>query len=107
MSLQNPPYGWRLFSREERKYQDQEAFRERWVHDESVSGITFLSYAEAGRVNYVVEGYGIGTVDPATFRETVEQAPIVRSEHEDFAAATEALRQLMVETYLRWQRRST
>jgi hypothetical protein len=75
---------WRLFERKEKVYRGQKHFFEKWVHDESRSGIIFYSTLdERGKTCYVVEGYGIGTIDTKTFTERSMMAPIQRSCHYD------------------------
>lgn len=103
MSLDRPPHNWHLLDRKRQTYQGHELFLERWVHDASRSGIRFFSVVEAGQPKYVVEGYGVGTINPATFEEVTDEAPIQRSEHEDYQEAREALNTLMEDSYLRWK----
>lgn len=88
---------WELFSRQEKEHEGDTYFFERWVHRPSKSGIIFFSNkAASGRKIFVVEGYGIGTIDPKTFEESADVAPIQRTEwltEEEGRAALERLKQ--------------
>lgn len=96
---------WELFSRREKEYEGKKHFYERWVHRASKSGCVFFSTVdEEGKVIYVVEGYGIGTVDPGEFREIADFAPIQRSVHKDEEKARRALRELMTENLEIWRK---
>jgi len=86
---------WELFDRKIKTYQSQQFFHERWVHRESKSGMVFYSDLDKeGKIKYVVEGYGTGTVDPDTFKEITEIAPIQRREFLDLEDAKRALKKL-------------
>ena len=107
-----PPMGWKLLQRREMdcKMPDgkvETLFYEKWFHPESQSGITAYSTFEANKsvcengflheaaeVYYIVEGYGIGTLD-SDFKEIGDIAPIERSEHGAIDDARQALRVLM------------
>jgi hypothetical protein len=107
-----PLAGWKLVQRREMGCKmpdgkEQTLFYEKWFHPESKSGIvsyssldphsSVCSYGymhQAAEVYYVVEGYGIGTLD-SNFREIGDIAPIQRSEHATPDDASEALRLLM------------
>ncbi len=107
-----PPAGWKLLQRKDMDCKmpdgkEQTLFYEKWFHLESQSGIvayfsfeerkTVCSYGyahEAADVYYVVEGYGIGTLD-SDFREIGDVAPIQRSEHVSLDYARQALLVLM------------
>jgi hypothetical protein len=107
-----PPARWKLIQRREMDCKmpdgkEQSLFHEKWFHPESQSGIVTYSsfearkavcsygYAhEAADVYYVIEGYGIGTLD-AGFREIGDIAPIQRTEHATLDQARQALRALM------------
>ncbi len=107
-----PPAGWRLLQRREMVCRmpdgkEQTLFYEKWHHTESQSGIVTYSTFEANKnvcsygysheaaaVYFVVEGYGIGTLD-SNFREIGDLAPIERSEHGTHDDARQALRVLM------------
>ena len=98
---------WRLFDRRKKMYHGQTFFYERWVHDRSKSGVVFYSTLDKdGRVFYVVEGYGIGTINSKTFTERSQCAPIQRSEHYSLEEATEALQKLKRENLKLWRKRS-
>ena len=107
-----PPTGWKLLQRREVDCsmpfgKNETLFHEKWFHPDSQSGIVAYSTFEASRnvcgyeysheaaaVYYVVEGYGIGTLD-SDFREIGEIAPVERSEHGALEDARQALRVLM------------
>jgi hypothetical protein len=83
-----------------RRYHGRKYFFERWVHDASSSGIIFYSTPdEEGKTYYVVEGYGIGTINTKTFSEREEAgiAPIQRSRHYDSHEARKRLEALKEE----------
>ncbi len=107
-----PPAGWKLFQRRELDCKmpngkEHTLFHEKWFHPTSQSGIVAYSSFEerkvvcsygcahgAADVYYVVEAYGIGTLD-SNFREIGEFAPIQRSEHATLDDARQALLVLM------------
>jgi len=89
---------WKLHSREEKEYEGDTYFFERWVDPSSNSGMVFFSgrSKETGRKIFIVEGYGIGTIDPKRFKEIAPMAPIQRttwSTEEEGRAALERLKQ--------------
>ena len=87
-----------LLERKVRRYKGKKIFFEKWVEPRSKSGIVFYSNVKPkGSIYYVVEGYGIGTIDPKTFSEIpgVGCAPIQRSEYKSLAEAREGLAKLM------------
>lgn len=89
---------WELHSRKEVEHEGETYFYERWVHPPSKSGIIFFSdrSKDSGRKIYVVEGYGVGTINPKTFKEIASMAPIQRTEwltEEEGRAALERLKE--------------
>lgn len=108
-----PPDGWKLGERQEREMTMPDAkkvlaFHELWLHPDSKSGIvTFATFEKedhvcpyghehlAGEIYHVVEGYGIGTIDPRTHKEIGGFAPIEHTEHATLDDARLALRYLM------------
>lgn len=89
---------WQLLDRKAKEHQGKSFFYERYVQRESKSGIVF--YSTLKRVKgkkisiYVIEGYGIGTIDPKTFGEIGKMAPIQRYELRDYATAKKTLEAL-------------
>lgn len=88
-----------LLKREEKRYKGRKFFFEKWVEQKSKSGIVFYSSMRRsdGRKYYIVEGYGIGTIDPKTFKEIAGIAPIQRSEYRSPQAGRKGLAKLMRE----------
>jgi hypothetical protein len=94
---------WELFSRELRYHKGKRYFFERWVHKPSKSGMIFYSTIRpSGERFYVVEGYGIGTIDPYKFREIAGIAPIQRFECDNYYEARKRLRELQRENLELW-----
>jgi hypothetical protein len=109
----DPPEGWKLRKRQEWEFTMPDTskvigFQELWIHPDSKSGImTYASFEVedrvcqyghkhlASEVYYIVEGYGIGTIDPKTLKEIGGFAPIERTEHATLEDARLALRYLM------------
>ena len=90
--------GWTLFDSKEKEHEGDRYFYNRYIHRESKSGIVYYSTkSRAGKKYFVVEGYGIGTIDPKTFKEITEGAPIQRHEKDTEAEAEKALINLMKE----------
>ena len=89
-----------LFSRKEKMFKGKKFFFERWVERKSKSGIVCYSdVKDSGCRYYVVEGYGVGTINTDTFSEIDDGciAPIQRSKHRTEPAARRALIRLMNE----------
>lgn len=82
---------WKLFDRKEAKIEGKRCFYEKWIEPKGKSGIVFFCYPEEGRVVYVVEGYGVGTINPKTFRELGGIAPIQTYRFHGFGTARKAL----------------
>jgi hypothetical protein len=74
---------WKLFDRREKIVDGFNHFYERWVETDSNSGIVFYSDVFNGKIVFVVEGYGIGTIDHKMFKETVAGTCIDRNEFVD------------------------
>lgn len=85
---------WELFSRREKEYKDKEFFFEKWVNPETKSGMVFFSTIVGNRITYVVEGYGVGTINPENFDEIADSAPIQRYEFHDLKKARRCLEDL-------------
>lgn len=94
---QKLPEGWELFEAKEKEWRGEHYFYNRYVHKESKSGIVYFSTEREGKKLFVVEGYGIGTIDPETFEEITDFTPIQRHEKEKEEDAEEALFDLMKE----------
>ena len=87
-----------LLKRQEKPFKGKKFFLEKWVEPKSKSGIVFFSTVKPdGSRYYVVEGYGIGTIDPKTFTAIADLAPIQRSEYRSLEAARKGLAKLMRE----------
>ena len=87
-----------LLKRWEKWHKGRKYFLERWVEPKSKSGIVFFSSIRRdGSKFYVVEGYGIGTIDPKTFKEIAGIAPIQRSEYRSLKGGRKGLAKLMRE----------
>jgi hypothetical protein len=97
------PRGWELFDREEREWKGERYFWNRYIHRESKSGINYFSTFKDGEKVFVVEGYGVGTIDPDTFKEISDIAPIQRCECDSQEEAEKALIGLMEENTNRWK----
>jgi hypothetical protein len=74
---------WKLLDRKEKIIDGFNHFFERWVETDSNSGMVFHSDISNGKIVFVVEGYGIGTIDHKTFKETVAGTCIDRNEFVD------------------------
>jgi hypothetical protein len=85
-----------LLKRREKWHKGKKYFHEQWVEPKSESGIVFYSSMRRsdGSKYYVVEGYGIGTIDPKTFNEIAGIAPIQRSEYTSLKTAKKGLAEL-------------
>ena len=92
---------WRLKKRVEREYGGKVFFYDQWVEPESKSGIVFMNGIDrkSCKIIYVVEGYGIGTVDPKTFKEIADGAPIEHFETESYEEAKRILEMLKEHNY--------
>lgn len=89
------PEDWELYDAEEKEWKGDRYFYNRYVHKDSKSGIVYFStYRESMKV-FVVEGYGIGTIDPNTFKEIAAIAPIQRYERNNKEEAERVLIDLM------------
>lgn len=89
---------WRLYSRDEEEFKGETYFYEKWVEDETKSGMIFFSgLDEEGSKVYIVESYGIGTIDPKTFEEISDFAPIVYRKCHDEAEGRQFLENLQRE----------
>lgn len=92
------PDGWTLFDSKEKEVEGDRYFYNRYIHKKSKSGIVYYSTkSRAGKKYFVVEGYGIGTIDPRTFKEITDSAPIQRHEKDTEEQAEKALFELMKE----------
>jgi len=102
--------GWKLLNIRIKTVDGYEHFYERWVHVKSKSGIVFYSTIctnpqpnfygyehKKGSVYFVVEGYGIGTIDPKTFKEITNGTCIQHTEYEDREQAILGLQSLILE----------
>jgi len=76
---------WKLFDRKKKMWEGKEFFFEKWVQPESKSGIIFFSVWDQAKnkKKFIIEGYGIGTIDPKKFKEIAPVAPIQRFEAYD------------------------
>ena len=101
------PEGWELYDSEEKEWKGGKYFFNRYVHRESKSGIVYLSTitSEESKV-FIIEGYGIGTIDPITFKEIADIAPIQRYEIEREDLAEKVLIDLMNENIYYWRKYS-
>jgi hypothetical protein len=97
--------GWELFDTKEKEWKGEQYFHNRYVHKESKSGIVYFSTENEGKKLFIVEGYGIGTINPKTFKETVDFAPIQRHELENEEDADKALVDLMKKNTDCWKYR--
>lgn len=91
------PDGWTPFDAKEKEFEGDRYFYNRYIHRESKSGIVFYSTKSGGKKFFVVEGYGIGTINPRTFKEITDGAPIQRHEKDTEEEAEKALIDLMKE----------
>ncbi len=91
----NLPDGWELFDKKEYEERGEKHFHNRYVHKESKSGISYFSTKKDGKKLFVAESYGIGTIDPETFKETAHVEPVIRRERENETEAEKALVELM------------
>ncbi len=83
--------------REEKEINGKSFFYEKWVEANSNSGIAFyMTQKPDGTVIYVVEGYGIGTIDSDTFEEIADGAPVQRTEYGSFREARKGLTKLIM-----------
>ena len=92
---------WRLRKRVEREHRGRVFFYEQWVDPESRSGIVFMNGIDrrTGKIIYVFEGYGIGTVDPETFEEIAEGAPVEHFRTYSYEEARRILEMLKEHNY--------
>lgn len=93
------PEGWELFDRKTKKVDGETYFFNRYINKKLKSGIIYLSGTskKTGEKAYIVEGYGIGTIDPKTFKEIASAAPIARFEESTEEEAEKKLIELMKE----------
>ncbi len=71
-------------------------FFEKWFEPGSKSGIAFYNTLNPDReICYVVEDYGVGTIDPKTFGKRNDGTPIRRMEYKEYTEAREGLGELM------------
>ena len=71
-------------------------FSEKWFEPGSKSGIALHKILNPdGEIRYILEDYGIGTIDPKTFSKKSDGAPIQRMEYRTDDKAREALGNLM------------
>jgi hypothetical protein len=89
------PEGWEVFDTKEKEKKGEKYFHNRYIHKESKSGVIYFSTEKGGKRLFIVEGYGIGTIDPETFKEIAELAPLQRYELEKEEDAEKALIDLM------------
>lgn len=100
------PEGWELYDRREKEYEGDKYFYNRYVHRESESGMVYFSTLIKDKKVFVVEGYGIGTIDPEKFVEISDIAPIQRYEIEREDLAEKVLIDLMNENIYYWRKYS-
>lgn len=97
---------WVLHSRKEKNVivdgMSFTIFHERWVHKPSASGIVLYSYPKDSGIVYHGEGYGIGTIDPETFKERQGIAPIQPFDATSEAEVRQKLHDLMLENTESW-----
>ena len=88
---------YHLFSREEKVYKGKKVFFERWIEPKSKSGIIFYSDVKPVEGKYyVVEGYGISTVNPKGFSVAPGTTALIqRRTYKHERGAREGLRSLM------------
>ncbi len=98
----NLPEGWEVFDIKEKKGRGEKHFYKRYVHKESKSGLIYFSTEKEGKRLFVVEEYGIGTIDPETFKQVAGSAPVQRYENEDEDYAEKTLIDLMKKTTALW-----
>ena len=85
-----------LLKERERNSKKSWLFSEKWFEPGSKSGIAFYRALNPdGESCYVVEDYGIGTVNAKTFMKKNGKAPIQRMEYKTDDEAREALGNLM------------
>lgn len=91
---------WKLLNRKEKTFKGKQIFYERWVEKSTKSGIVFLSgVKETGESVFIVEGYGIGTINPKNFKPIAKSAPIQRYELTSEQEGREILTQLQEFNY--------
>lgn len=99
------PEGWKIFDTKEKEWKGEQYFYNRYVHKESKSGVVYFSTEKEGKKLFIVEGYGIATIDPETFEEIADLAPIQRHELEKEEDAEKALTDLMKKNMDYWKYR--
>ena len=87
---------WKLLQRRTKSKGTVKYFYEKWHHTKTDSGIIIKKELDEkiGKPYFVVEGYGIGTINNK-FKEIDGVAPIQRSEHNYEKDARQALNYLM------------
>jgi len=106
---------WKLYDRNTKTVDGHKHFFERWVEPESSSGMLFFSDVSPkdeknfynyrhpkGTVYYVVEAYGVGTIDTKKFKEKTGGCFIDRTEFEDLEQAKKFLENKQQEILILW-----